>query len=50
VKENEMSGACNTQEELRNAYKILVGKLEGKEPLKRISYTWEVAGSKRNRV
>jgi hypothetical protein len=26
---------------MRNAYKILVGKLEGKGPLRRPSYRWE---------
>jgi hypothetical protein len=32
-----MGGACNVHGEMRNAYKILVGKPEGKRPLRR----WE---------
>jgi hypothetical protein len=35
VKENEMGGACST-----NAYRILVGKPEGKRPLGRPRRTW----------
>jgi hypothetical protein len=34
-----MGGACSTHAELRNAYKILVGKPEGKRPLERLR--WE---------
>jgi transposase len=30
-----MGGECNTNEEERNAYRILVGKPEGKRPLGR---------------
>jgi hypothetical protein len=30
-----MGGACSTNEEKRNAYRILVGKPEGKIPLGR---------------
>jgi hypothetical protein len=33
VKENEMSRECGTNGAKRNAYRILVGKLEGKRPL-----------------
>jgi hypothetical protein len=33
VKEDEMGRACSTNGEIRNAYKILVGKPEGKRPL-----------------
>jgi hypothetical protein len=32
VNEDEMSGACITHGRIRNAYKILVGKPEGKRP------------------
>jgi hypothetical protein len=31
----EMGGACSTNGEKRNAYRILVGKPEGKKPLGR---------------
>jgi hypothetical protein len=34
-KENEMGRACSTNGEKRSAYKILVGKPEGKRPLGR---------------
>jgi hypothetical protein len=37
IKEDEMDGACGAHEEIRNAYKILVGKPEGWRPLGR----WE---------
>jgi hypothetical protein len=33
VKEDDMCGACSTNGEKRNAYKILVGKPEIKTPL-----------------
>jgi hypothetical protein len=33
VKEDEMGKACSTNGERRYAYRILVGKLEGKRPL-----------------
>jgi hypothetical protein len=35
VKEDEIGRACNTTGEKRNAYRILVGKPEGKSPLGR---------------
>jgi hypothetical protein len=35
VKEDEMGGACSTNGEKRNAYRILVGKPEGKRLLER---------------
>jgi hypothetical protein len=40
VKEDEMGRACSTNEEKRNAYKILVGKPEGKRPLGRARRRW----------
>jgi hypothetical protein len=36
-----MSGACTTRGEIRNAYKILVGKPERKRPLGRPRRRWE---------
>jgi hypothetical protein len=35
VMDDEMRRACSTNGEMRNAYRILVGKLEGKRPLGR---------------
>jgi hypothetical protein len=35
-----MGGACSTNGEKRNAYRILVGKLEGKRPLGRPRCRW----------
>jgi hypothetical protein len=35
-----MDRTCSTNEEKRNAYKILVGKPEGKSPLVRKIYRW----------
>jgi hypothetical protein len=35
VKEDEMGGACSTNWDKGNAYRILVGKLEGKRPVGR---------------
>jgi hypothetical protein len=35
VKEDEMGRACSTNRERRNAYRILVGKPEGRRPLGR---------------
>jgi hypothetical protein len=36
-----MGGACSTNGEIRNAYRILVGKPEGKRPLGRYRRRWE---------
>jgi hypothetical protein len=35
VEEDELGGACSTNGEKRNAYRLLVGKPEGKRPLGR---------------
>jgi hypothetical protein len=35
-----MSGACSTNGEKRNAYKLLVGNPEGKRPLGRPKHRW----------
>jgi hypothetical protein len=40
VKEDEMVGACSTNGEKKNAYRILVGKPEGKRPLGRPRRKW----------
>jgi hypothetical protein len=40
VKEDEMGRACSTNGEKRNAYRILVGMLEGKRPLGRPRRMW----------
>jgi hypothetical protein len=36
-----MDGACSARGEMTNAYKILVGKPEGKRPLGRPGRRWE---------
>jgi hypothetical protein len=36
-----MGGACSTNGEKRNAYRILLGKPEGKKPLGRPRHRWE---------
>jgi hypothetical protein len=36
-----MGGACSTHGEKRNAYRILVGKPEGKRPVGRPRRRWE---------
>jgi hypothetical protein len=36
-----MDGACSTRGEMRNAYKILVGKPDGKGPLEIRRCIWE---------
>jgi hypothetical protein len=35
-----MGRACSTNGEKRNAYRILMGKLEGKRPLGRLRHRW----------
>jgi hypothetical protein len=40
IKENEMGGVLAGVEEMRNAYKILVRKSEGKKPLGRPRHRW----------
>jgi hypothetical protein len=35
-----MGGSCSTNEEKRNAYRLLVGKPEGKRPLGRPKRRW----------
>jgi hypothetical protein len=40
VKKDEMGRACTTNGEKRYAYRILVGKPEGKRPLGRPRCTW----------
>jgi hypothetical protein len=37
-----MGGPCSTNGEKRNAYRLLVGKPEGKRPLGRPRYKWVV--------
>jgi hypothetical protein len=36
-----MGGACSAYGEMKNAYKILVGKLEGRKPFGRSRRRWE---------
>jgi hypothetical protein len=40
IKEDEMSRACSTNGEKRNAYRILVENPEGKKPLERPRRRW----------
>jgi hypothetical protein len=40
VAEDEMVGPCSTNEEKNNAYRLLVGKPEGKRPLGRPRLIW----------
>jgi hypothetical protein len=35
IKEDVVDGACSKHEEKRNAYRLLMGKQEGKRPLER---------------
>jgi hypothetical protein len=39
--EDEIDRACRTHRQKRNAYRILVGKLEGKRPLGRAKHRWK---------
>jgi hypothetical protein len=41
VKEDEIGGKCSTNGEKRNAYRILVGRSEGKRQLGRSRHKWE---------
>jgi hypothetical protein len=41
VEEDEMGRACSTNGEKKHAYRILVGKPEGKRPLGRPRHRWE---------
>jgi hypothetical protein len=36
-----MDGTCSAHGEVRNAKKVLVGKLEGKRPLGRPKHRWK---------
>ena len=36
-----MGGACSTYGERRGVYRVLVGKPEGKRPLRRLRLRWE---------
>jgi hypothetical protein len=35
-----MGGSCSTNEEKRNAYRLLVGKMKGERPLIRTRQKW----------
>jgi hypothetical protein len=41
IKKAEMTRACSTYGERRGAYRVLVGKLEGKRPLERPGRKWD---------
>jgi hypothetical protein len=41
IKKDEMSGTCTEHAGMRNVYKMLVGKLEGKRPLGRTRRRWK---------
>jgi hypothetical protein len=41
IEKNEMGGACSTYGEKRGAYRILVGRPEGRVPLGRPRHRWE---------
>jgi hypothetical protein len=41
IKEDELGGECECMGEVRNAYKVLVGKPKGKRPLRRPGSRWE---------
>ena len=38
---NEMGGACSPYRERRGAYRVLVGRLEGRRSLGRPRHKWE---------
>jgi hypothetical protein len=40
VEEDEMGGACSTNGEKRNAYRLLVGKRDEKRPQGRLRHRW----------
>jgi hypothetical protein len=41
IKKNEMDEACSTCGERKGAFRVLVGKCEGKRPLVRTRHRWE---------
>jgi hypothetical protein len=41
IEKNEMSAACSADGEERGVYRVLVGKPEGKRPLRRHRRRWE---------
>ena len=41
IEKNEMGEECNTCEERRGIYRVLVGKPEGKRPLRTTRRRWE---------
>jgi hypothetical protein len=41
IEKNEIGGACSTCGERRDAYRVLVGKSEGKRPVGRQRRRWE---------
>jgi hypothetical protein len=41
MKEDEMDGTCDCMEEMRNIYKVLVGKPEGKALFRRPRHRYE---------
>jgi hypothetical protein len=41
MQKNEMGGVCSTYGEKRGAYRILVGRREGRRPLGRLRRRWE---------
>jgi len=41
IKMNEMGGSCSTRGGEEGAYKVLVGKREGKNPFGRLRFRWE---------
>jgi hypothetical protein len=40
VREGEMDRACSTKRDERKAYRVLMGKPEGKKPLRRLRRRW----------